>query len=149
MLFVWNGTDAPPLDIHSKWVLFHLWRSNSCVDFSLLTLCVYFFNFRLEEELKNPLCLQLEEPPLSREVLCSFPTVGSVLRITADRCNARLALQLLKAGRWVQFRNIQFEAREGLWCGILMHSSKFSYLPDDNKVVLEFQRFSIHMSYKL
>ncbi|CAH1436759.1 unnamed protein product [Lactuca virosa] len=112
MLFVWNGTDAPPLDIHSK----------------------------LEEELKNPLCLQLEEPPLSRDVLCSFPTVGTVLRLTADRCNARLALQLLKVGRWVQFRNIQFEAREGLWCGILMHSSKFSYLSDDNKVVLEFQR---------
>ncbi|MFS7912273.1 putative protection of telomeres protein [Helianthus anomalus] len=45
MLFVWDGTDAPPINIHTK----------------------------LDEEFDNPLPLQLEPIPLSRNVLCKFP----------------------------------------------------------------------------
>ncbi|KAK1410806.1 hypothetical protein QVD17_37346 [Tagetes erecta] len=112
MLFVWDGTDAPPVSIHRK----------------------------LDEELENPLPLQLESTPLSRNVLCKFPAVGTVLRMTSDRCNEKLGLHLLKAGKWVQFRNIDFEVCSGLWCGILHSKSKLSFLPDDDDYALQCQR---------
>ncbi|KAI3798485.1 hypothetical protein L1987_33762 [Smallanthus sonchifolius] len=112
MLFVWDGTDAPPVNIHKK----------------------------LDEELENPLPLQLEPTPLSRKVLCKFPAVGTVLRMTNDKCNEKLGLHLLKAGKWVQFRNIDFEVRYGLWCGILLSKSKFSFLPNDDDYALQCQR---------
>ncbi|PWA36227.1 nucleic acid-binding, OB-fold-like protein [Artemisia annua] len=112
MLFVWDGTDAPPVNIHKK----------------------------LEEEFDKPLILQLEASPLSRDILCTFPSVGTILRMTADRCNEKLGLHLLKAGKWVQFRNINFEVRSGIWCGILLPKSRFSYLPDDDNLVLHSQR---------
>ncbi|KAK9062314.1 hypothetical protein SSX86_019500 [Deinandra increscens subsp. villosa] len=114
MIFVWDGTDAPPQDIHTK--------------------------LRLDEELENPLPLQLEATPLSRKILCKFPTVGTVLRMTNDKCNEKMDLHLLKAGKWVQFRNINFEVRSGLWCGIVLPKSKFSYFPDDNDYTLQCQR---------
>ncbi|KAI3688537.1 hypothetical protein L2E82_46177 [Cichorium intybus] len=84
MVFVWDGTDAPPLNVEG----------------------------RLEEELKNPIPLQLEASPLSREVLCGFPSVGTVLRMTTDpRSERQLGLHTLKAatGKWVHFKNIKFE----------------------------------------
>ncbi|KAL8246598.1 hypothetical protein R6Q59_007814 [Mikania micrantha] len=112
MLFVWDGTDAPPVNIHTK----------------------------LDDEFDNPLPLQLEATPLSRNILCKFPTVGTVLRITNDKCNEKLGLHLLKAGKWVQFKNINFEVRSGLWCGILLSKSKFSFLPDDDDYASQCQR---------
>ncbi|GJW79950.1 protein DETOXIFICATION 44, chloroplastic isoform X1 [Tanacetum coccineum] len=112
MLFVWDGTDAPPLNIHKK----------------------------LEEEFDKPLTLQLEASPLSRDIICTFPRVGTVLRMTAAQCIEKLGLHLLKAGKWVKFRNINFEVRSGIWCGILLPKSRFSYLPDDDNLVLLSQR---------
>ncbi|GKB58108.1 nucleic acid-binding, OB-fold-like protein, partial [Tanacetum coccineum] len=112
MLFVWDGTDAPPLTIHKK----------------------------LEEEFDKPLTLQLEASPLSRDIICTFPRVGTVLRMTAAQCIEKLGLHLLKAGKWVKFRNINFEVRSGIWCGILLPKSRFSYLPDDDNLVLLSQR---------
>nr|GEV15710.1 nucleic acid-binding, OB-fold-like protein [Tanacetum cinerariifolium] len=112
MLFVWDGTDAPPLNIHKK----------------------------LEEEFDKPLDLQLEASPLSRDIICTFPRVGTILRMTAAPCIEKLGLYLLKAGKWVQFRNINFEVRSGIWCGILLPKSRFSYLPDDDNLVLLSQR---------
>ncbi|KAI3747340.1 hypothetical protein L6452_09794 [Arctium lappa] len=112
MLFVWDGTDAPPVNVHTK----------------------------LEEEVENPLPLQLEASPLSRDVLRTFPAVGTVLRMTPEQCNEKLGLHLLKAGRWVQFRNISFKVHFGLWCGILQPFSKFCYLPNNDNLVLQCQR---------
>nr|XP_043632870.1 protection of telomeres protein 1b-like isoform X2 [Erigeron canadensis] len=112
MLFVWDGTDAPPVDVHTK----------------------------LEEELENPIPLQLEASALSRDILCTFPSVGTVLRITAGKCNGMLGLPILKAGTWVQFRNISFEICFGLWCGILMPKTRLSNLPNDDNLVLQCQR---------
>nr|ACJ49160.1 protection of telomeres 1 protein [Helianthus argophyllus] len=112
LLFVWDGTDAPPVNIHTK----------------------------LDEEFDNPLPLQLESIPLSRNVLCKFPTVGTVLRMTNGNCNEKLGLHLLKPGKWVQFKNINFEVRYGLWCGILLSKSKFSFLPDDDDHAIHCRR---------
>lgn len=112
MLFVWDGTDAPLVDVHTK----------------------------LDEELENPIPLQLEASPLSRDILCTFPAVGTVLRMTADRCNEKMGLHLLKAGTWVQFKNITFEVRFGLWCGILLPKTRLSYLPNDDDLVMNCKR---------
>lgn len=89
--------------------------------------------------------LQLEATPLSRDVLCTFPTVGTVLRMTADPFSEQqLCLHTLKAvGRWVHFKNIKFEVPCGFWCGIMLSVSKFSYLSDDNHLLLKYQRLSI------
>ncbi|KAI3501124.1 hypothetical protein L1887_28983 [Cichorium endivia] len=111
MLYIWDGTDTPPINIHSK----------------------------LEEELKKPIPLQLEETPLSRDVLCTFPTVGTILRMTTDKYNDRLPLHLPKVGTWVHFINIEFQTSDGLWLGIFLRSSNFNYLSDDNKLVLNYQ----------
>ncbi|KAK2983342.1 hypothetical protein RJ640_016080 [Escallonia rubra] len=50
----------------------------------------------LEDEMENPLPLRLEPFCLSRDVLCLFPAVGTVLRVVVDRGNAKLGLHLLK-----------------------------------------------------
>ncbi|KAI7725355.1 hypothetical protein M8C21_029703 [Ambrosia artemisiifolia] len=113
MLFVWDGTDAPPLSVHTK----------------------------IDEEFENPLPLQLEPSPLSRNVLCEFPTVGTVLRMTSNH-HQKLRLHSLKVivDKWVQFKNINFEVRCGLWCGILLPTSKFSYLSNEDDLVLQHKR---------
>ena len=64
--------------------------------------------------------------------------------MTVEQSNAKLGLHLFEAGKWVQFRNIGFAARSGLWCGILHAKSKFSLLPVDVDYVLQYQRFGIH-----
>nr|CAD1830148.1 unnamed protein product [Ananas comosus var. bracteatus] len=56
ILFVWDGTDAPPLMLQND----------------------------LNTEMTAPTPLRPEELLLSREVLCSFPPVGTVLRVFAD-----------------------------------------------------------------
>ncbi|GKD49506.1 nucleic acid-binding, OB-fold-like protein, partial [Tanacetum coccineum] len=111
MLFVWDGTDAPPLTLNSD----------------------------LEAEFGSPLALQLESSPLERDVLRKFPSVGTVLRIAVEQSNAKLGLHLFPTGKWVQFRNIDFADRSGLWCGILHAKSKFSLLPVDDDYVLQYK----------
>ncbi|XP_071706562.1 protection of telomeres protein 1b-like [Rutidosis leptorrhynchoides] len=110
IVFVWDGTDAPPVDVHTK----------------------------LDEEIENPIPLQLEGSPLTRDILCTFPSVGTVLRMkTPDRGNDKIALHSLKkAGTWVHLKNISFEVRFGLWCGILLPKTRLSYLPDDDDLVI-------------
>ena len=97
----------------------------------------------LEEEFDSPPALQLESSPLERDVRRKFPSVGTVLRMTVEQSNTKLGLHLFEAGKWVQFRNIGFAARSGLWCGILHAKSKFSLLPVDDEYVLQCKRFSI------
>ncbi|CAK9153618.1 unnamed protein product [Ilex paraguariensis] len=112
MLFVWDGTDAPPLPIETK----------------------------LEDETENPLPLQLEPCPVSRDILCTFPAVGTVLRVIVDQGDEKLGLHLVKAGRWVKLSNIKCEVRDGLWRGVLMPFTKLRYLPDDDDLIIHCQR---------
>ncbi|WCJ42080.1 Nucleic acid-binding OB-fold-like protein [Euphorbia peplus] len=103
MAFIWDGTDSPPVNICSK----------------------------LESERKNPLALQLEPRPLPRDLLCTFPTVGTVLRVFIDKVHSKHALQLLSTGKWVKFVNILCEVREELWYGMFTPLSKLCYMSSD------------------
>ncbi|KAK6153961.1 hypothetical protein DH2020_013600 [Rehmannia glutinosa] len=112
MLFVWDGTDTPPASVEAK----------------------------LEDEMEHSLPLQLEPSPLSRETLCTFPPVGTVLRMIVDQGNVQLGIKFLKSNRWVKFVNIKCEVRAALWRAVLMPFSKLCYLPDDDNTVIERQR---------
>ncbi|KAJ8425643.1 hypothetical protein Cgig2_008693 [Carnegiea gigantea] len=112
ILFVWDGSDAPQRQIHSK----------------------------LENEEAYPLRLQLEPQTLPRDILCTFPTVGTVLRVFVNQRNVQLNLSSLTMGRWVKLINLKFEVHEGVWCGVLMSSSKVRFLPNEDQLVLERQR---------
>lgn len=96
--------------------------------------------YRLEDERENSLPLRFEPFPLSRDVLCTFPAVGTVLRVIADQGNEKLGLHLLKCGRWVKFVNMVCELHGGLWHGLLMPSTKLQLLPNDDPHVLQLQR---------
>ncbi|KAI3463704.1 hypothetical protein Pfo_020367 [Paulownia fortunei] len=112
MFFVWDGTDTPPASVEAK----------------------------LEDEMENPLPLQLEPSPLSRDTLCTFPSVGTVLRMIVDQGNEKLGIKFLKTNRWVKFVNVKCEVRAALWRAVLMPFSKLCYLPDDDDSVIERQR---------
>lgn len=88
----------------------------------------------------NPLPLQLESFPLSRDILCTFPTVGTILRVIVDQGSEKLSLHLLKVGKWVRFLKIICEVQAGLWRGVLMPSTKLRYMPDADLLVSQRQR---------
>ncbi|XP_057783826.1 protection of telomeres protein 1b [Salvia miltiorrhiza] len=112
MLFIWDGTDTPPVSVEAK----------------------------LEEEKENPLPLALEPSPLSRDILCTFPGVGSVFGMVVDRGREKLGIKFIKSNRWVKFINIRCESHAALWRAVLTPSSKLCYLPDDDKIVMLRQR---------
>ncbi|KAI4355730.1 hypothetical protein L6164_004477 [Bauhinia variegata] len=112
MVFVWDGTDAPPNSISAN----------------------------LEEEMDRPLPLQLENGPLPIDLLRTFPTVGSILRITFDQAIVNNQLHLLKIGKWVKFVNMRFEVHAGLWSGVLTPFTKLRYAPNEDSLALSRQR---------
>ncbi|XP_070051519.1 protection of telomeres protein 1b isoform X4 [Nicotiana tomentosiformis] len=112
MLLVWDGTDTPPVTIKTK----------------------------LEEELENPLPLQSVNSPLPRDILCTLPPLGTVLRVTIDRCNEKLGVNFLKSNRWVKLINIRCELHTALWHAVLMPFTKLCYLSDEDDIVLQRMR---------
>ncbi|KAK9266176.1 hypothetical protein L1049_027241 [Liquidambar formosana] len=112
MIFVWDGTDAPPVSIETK----------------------------LEDEMEHPLPLHLEPLPLSRDILCTFPTVGTILRVIVDQGNEKLALNLINTGRWVKFLKIICEVDVGLWHGVLLPFTRLRYMPNEDRIVSQCQR---------
>lgn len=113
ILFVWDGTDASPAS----------------------------FETSLDDEAQNPLPLQLEHSPLSRDVLSTFPRVGTVLRIFAGKFFEELGLKSLGIGQWVKFRNVVCQLRSGLWHGLLTSSCRLRTLSDEDTIVIQRQRF--------
>lgn len=111
MLFVWDGTDTPPASIEAK----------------------------LENEMEDPLPLQLEASPLSRDTLCTFPPVGTVLRMFTDRGNKKFGVNFLKPNKWVKVVQVKCEVHAGLWRAVLMPSSMVYYLPN-NDLILQRER---------
>ncbi|KZV41682.1 protection of telomeres protein 1b-like [Dorcoceras hygrometricum] len=111
ILFFWDGTDAPPACIETK----------------------------LEDEMENPLPLHLEASPLSRDILCTFPTVGTVMRMIIDQ-SYRISVNNIYTNRWVKFVNIKCEVVAGLWQGELMPYSALRILSDDDDRVLDCER---------
>ncbi|KAF7813516.1 protection of telomeres protein 1b isoform X1 [Senna tora] len=113
MFFVWDGTDAPPNSISAK----------------------------VEDEMHNPFPLHLEPTPLPRELLCTFPTVGSILRITYDQGIEKNHTQILHIDKWVKIVNMRLEVHAGLWRGVLTPYTKLRFTPNDDCLVLERQRW--------
>ncbi|KAL2944538.1 Protection of telomeres protein 1b [Bienertia sinuspersici] len=109
MLFIWDGTDAPPLPIQ----------------------------YELKSEKENPLPLQLEPQPLARDILCKFPTAGSILRVSVNQRNVKLNIPSLTAGRWVTFFNLMFEVRGSFWHGFLTSSTKVRFIPNEDLNIIE------------
>ncbi|XP_072967984.1 protection of telomeres protein 1a-like [Typha angustifolia] len=107
ILFVWDGTDTPPASLEMD----------------------------LDAEGKTPMPLHLEEYSLSRGILCTFPSVGTVLRIFTnsffkERTN-------LEGGRdWVRLCNITCELQYGIWKGVLQTSSKVRLLSNEDCSVM-------------
>ncbi|KAK7370118.1 hypothetical protein VNO80_12174 [Phaseolus coccineus] len=113
-IFAWDGTDTQPNAICSN----------------------------LEDELNHPLPLQLEPLPLPREILCTFPAVGSILRITLEACVGKNHLYLLSVGKWVKIMNMRLEVHAGLWHGVFTRFTKVRYTPNEDQLVAERQRLS-------
>ncbi|KAL5699610.1 hypothetical protein ACHQM5_030489 [Ranunculus cassubicifolius] len=110
ILYLWDGTDAPPLSCQAK----------------------------LNEEMKNPLPLQWETSFLPRDVLCEFPSVGTILRVPVDQANEKIARGL--PCRWVKFLDLVCTERAGLWHGGLGLSTRVRILSDNDRVVTQRQR---------
>ncbi|XP_034910976.1 protection of telomeres protein 1a isoform X4 [Populus alba] len=123
MALVWDGTDSPPISI----------------------------NTNPEHKMDEQLPLQLEpSPPLSRDLLCTFPTVGTILRVIIDKVNQKHVLHLLNTGEWVKFISILCEVHAGLWCGVLTPFTKLRYLSNEDHFVLACQRsYNERVSLKL
>ncbi|XP_074319285.1 protection of telomeres protein 1b [Silene latifolia] len=112
MLFIWDGSDAPPLHIPSK----------------------------LDDEIENPLRLQVEPQSLPKDILCKFPSVGTTLRVSVQRRNVNFHISSLITGRWVKFINMTLNVTQGLWCGVLTRETKVRFVPSDDIYILERER---------
>ncbi|KAF3774849.1 Protection of telomeres protein 1a [Nymphaea thermarum] len=104
ILFVWDGTDAPP----------------AC------------FEIQLGPQ-SGSFPLQLEEVPLSRDILSTFPCIGTILRIVTGKSFDTL-VHLKVLGQWVKFRNITCRQKFGLWEGLMVASSRIFLLSEQDNI---------------
>ncbi|KDO72219.1 hypothetical protein CISIN_1g012376mg [Citrus sinensis] len=118
MLFVWDGTDVPPLSIPGK----------------------------LEDEEHNPLPLHIESSPLDLETLRNFFPVGTVLRVSTDRSYENFGRYFTATGKWVRIRNMSCQVSSGMWHGLLQSSSKIRLFSDNDNVVWDYMRFRERIS---
>ena len=88
----------------------------------------FVLNCRLEDERDIIIPLQFESLPVTRDFLCTFPTVGTILRVAIDRGNVNHVLHLLEIGKWVKFFNVYFEVQGGFWRGVLTALTKLRYV---------------------
>lgn len=98
-------------------------------------------NYRLEVEMENPLPLQPVDFTLQRDILCTLPPLGTVLRVTVDRCNEKIGINFLKSNRWVKLINIRCELHTALWHAVLMPFTRVCYLSDEDDIVLQRMRY--------
>ncbi|MBA0821368.1 hypothetical protein Goarm_018231 [Gossypium armourianum] len=122
MAFIWDGTDAPPISIYKKSI--HLT--------SMLP--------RPEDEEHNPLPLHFKPLPSSGDVLHTFPTVGTILRLIFDVECMPYILQLLKVCQWFKLFCVECKVHEGLWYGVFTSYSKIRDIPNVDILILERQR---------
>uniref|UniRef100_M1BWJ1 Protection of telomeres 1 protein n=1 Tax=Solanum tuberosum TaxID=4113 RepID=M1BWJ1_SOLTU len=87
--------------------------------------------------MENPLPLQPVDFILQRDVLCTLPPLGTVLRVIVDRCNEKLGINFLKSNRWVKLINIRCELHAALWHAVLMPFTRVCYLSDEDDIVLQ------------
>ncbi|XP_020593621.1 protection of telomeres protein 1a-like isoform X2 [Phalaenopsis equestris] len=106
VLFVWDATDSP-----------------------LVTLQI-----ALDMDGQKQTCLHPEVSLLSRETLCAFPKVGSIIRLIVSKDFEEIS-QLKGSGYWVKFCNVVFELQSGLWRGALTPNSYIKKLSDEDNHV--------------
>ncbi|VAH48632.1 unnamed protein product [Triticum turgidum subsp. durum] len=108
IFYVWDGTDTPPTELQT----------------------------RLDMEAVTPTPLHPEEAPLPREVLCTLPCVGTVLRVFSNRFSKEI-LHLQKDIYWARFCNITCKQEFGMWKGSLLPSSRIRLLSNEDGSVIE------------
>ncbi|MED6122314.1 hypothetical protein PIB30_038704 [Stylosanthes scabra] len=116
-IYAWDGTDTPPNIIRSK----------------------------LEDEMNCPLSLQLESLPLPRDLYCTFPTVGSLLRIAFDRCIEKSGLHHLLNNvkfKWIKLVSMRLEVHAGLWRAVFTNFTKIRYASAEDNLILMRKRLS-------
>ncbi|URE18045.1 hypothetical protein MUK42_10473 [Musa troglodytarum] len=120
MLFVWDGTDTPPAKL----------RCLIIADDGL-KFCFLSWDNSLELQGERPCSLHVEELPLTIEVLCTFPRVGSVLRVFASKSFKEIA-HLHGGNQWVKLCNMICGLHDGMWNGMLQPSSEVLLLSDED-----------------
>ncbi|KAL6652586.1 hypothetical protein ACP70R_011511 [Stipagrostis hirtigluma subsp. patula] len=108
IFYVWDGTDTP------------------ATEFQMIS----------DTEAVESSPLHLEEVPLSREVLCTMPCIGTVLRIYANR-SLRETFHLQKNIYWARFCNITCKQEFGMWKGILLPASRVRLLSHEDGSVID------------
>ncbi|KAL3851459.1 hypothetical protein ACJIZ3_013341 [Penstemon smallii] len=107
MLFVWDGTDAPPVSL-----------TNKLTD---------------EEQILMP--LHIESFSLPAHVLHNFPYVGTVLRILVDESYEDFGVYFHHNEKWVRLRNLMCKTESGLFKGIFTLETKFRPLSEEDDSV--------------
>nr|ACJ49155.1 protection of telomeres 1a protein [Arabidopsis lyrata] len=116
-VFVWDGTDAPPASILAK-------RSEEDKAFSSLSVHTL----------------------LSRDILLSFPTVGTILRVSLSSH----LFHRVKPGDWVELYQLLFEVDKGSWVIKVTNSTKVRHLAQDDCLVEKIMRlYNKRISSKL
>ncbi|MFQ6637690.1 hypothetical protein Gotur_013200 [Gossypium turneri] len=110
-----------------------------CVNLACKIFHLMSMLHRLEDELHNPLPLRFEPLPPSRDVLCAFPTVGTILRVILDVDCVTYILQLLKVDQWMKFFHVFCKMHDGLWYGVFTSSSMIRDMPNDDILIFERQ----------
>ncbi|XP_012572077.1 protection of telomeres protein 1b-like isoform X2 [Cicer arietinum] len=80
------------------------------------------------------------EPTMPRDLVCSFPTVGSILRIFFELPTRKDHLHALQVGTWVKFVNIRLSVCTGLWYGVFNSYTKLRYTTNEDRHIIERQR---------
>ncbi|KAG7583476.1 Nucleic acid-binding OB-fold [Arabidopsis suecica] len=116
-VFVWDGTDAPPTSILAK-------RSEEDKAFSSLSVHTL----------------------LSRDILLSFPTVGTILRVSLSSHLFRR----VKPGDWVKLYQLLCEVDKGSWVIKVTNSTVVRLLAQDDRLVEKIMRiYDKRLSSKL
>lgn len=108
IFYVWDGTDAPTTEFQT---------------FS-------------DTEAVPSVPLHLEGAPLPREVLCTLPCIGTVLRVFTNKFSKEI-LHLQKDIYWARFCNITCKHEFGIWKGTLLPSSRVRLLSNEDGSVVE------------
>ncbi|CAA0357325.1 unnamed protein product [Arabidopsis thaliana] len=128
-VFVWDGTDAPPASILAKLdstlsISYAYSSSIWCTMFSSLSVHTL----------------------LSRDVLLSFPTVGTILRV---HLSSHLFYRV-KPGDWVKLYHLLCEVDRGSWVINVTSSTKVHHIPQDDRLVEKIMRmYDKRLSSKL
>ncbi|XP_023519966.1 protection of telomeres protein 1a-like isoform X3 [Cucurbita pepo subsp. pepo] len=110
LAFVWDGTDAHPISIDTK----------------------------LTDEISN--AQQLGPWVLPRDVLCTLPPVGSILRLIFDKGIEKQSLSMLNTGKWMKFMNVLCEMQVGTFQIVVTTFSKLRYTSNEDNTIQLRQR---------